>query len=131
MASWNQKEKEEIEYRIQIIKQFLELWSRYDALFDSAFHDKDPHEESEAEFLKLKSNLARRHQYLMDYLGKEYQKPESITPYLSDTVTLQSMVNITFDFFKKLKLQWHATTLHLNEALGILATHLELEKPLE
>lgn len=131
MASWSQKEKEEIEYRIQLIKQFLEMWSRYDALFDSAFHDKDPKEELETEFLKLKANLARRHQYLLDYLGNEYFRAEPITPFLSDTVTLRSMVNITFDFYKKLKLQWHATTLHLNESLGTLITHLEMEKPLE
>lgn len=130
MASWNQKEKEEIEYRIQVIKQFLELWNRYDQLFDSAYHEKDPKAELEVEFLKIKSNLARRHQYLMDYLGDEYKRPEPVTPFLSDTVTLQSMVNITFDFYKKLKLQWHATTLHLNEALGTLMTQLELEKPL-
>lgn len=131
MASWNQKEKEEIEYRINMIKKFLEIWVRYDQLFSQAYMEKEVASEMEDEFFKLKSQLARRHQYLLEYLGKEYDRAEPITPYLSDTVTLNNMVGIHFDFFKKLRLQWHATFLRLNEALGYLMTHLELENPLE
>ncbi len=130
MATWNQREKEEVEYRISAIKKFLEPWGKYDALFQRAYHEKQPAQEEEDEFFKLKAQLARLHQYLLDYLGEEYTKPEPITPYLSDTVTLKNMVGIHFDFYKKLCLQWHATYLHLNEALGYLMTHLELEIPL-
>ncbi|MDX9755111.1 MAG: hypothetical protein RBU29_14195 [bacterium] len=131
MAAWNQKEKEEIEYRISIIKQFLEMWVRYDQLFDKAFHEKQVTQDEEEEFFKLKNQLARRHQYVMEYLGKEYEKAEPITPFLSDTVTLRGMVGLHFDFYKKLRLQWHATFLKLNEAQGYLMTHLELEVPIE
>ena len=131
MASWNPKEKEEIEFRIKAIQQFLELWYRYDELFQHAYRDKDVSAEKEEEFLKLKSQLARRHQYLMEYLGKEYSRAEAITPFLSDTVTLRNMVGIYFDFYKKLRLQWHSTMLRLNEALGYLMTHMELESPIE
>jgi len=94
MVSWNPKEKEEIEYRIKVVKEFLKLWERYDELF--------------------------RHAY----------RAEPITSYLSDTVTLRGMVGIHFDFYKKLRMQWHATFLRLNEALGYLMTHLEMEMPL-
>ncbi len=131
MVSWSPKEKEEIEFRINAIKQFLELWYRYDELFQEAFHHEKCTPEMEDEFFKLKSQLARRHQYLLEYLGKEYDRAEPITPYLSDTVTLRNMVGIHFDFYKKLCLQWHDTTLRLNEALGHLMTHLDLEVPLE
>ncbi|MGC9329469.1 MAG: hypothetical protein ACP5I1_17675 [Candidatus Hinthialibacter sp.] len=130
MASWNPKEKEEIEYRIKIIKEFLKLWERYDELFRQAYLDKKATPEEEEEFFKIKAQLARRHQYLLEYLEEEYDRAEPITPYLSDTVTLHGMLNIHFDFYKKLRLQWHATFLRLNEALGYLMTHLELEKPL-
>lgn len=131
MASWTPKEKDEIEYRISAISQFLEMWVRYDELFLQAFHEKKTNAEHEEEFLKLKGALARRHQYLMQYLGKEYYRPEPITEFLSDTVTLHNMIGIHIDFFKKLCLQWHHTFIHLNEALGYLRTHLELERPLE
>jgi hypothetical protein len=131
MASWNQKEKEEIEYRISLIKKFLEMWIRYDEMFNEVYMNKEANQEKEEEFFKLKSHLARRHQYVMEYLGDEYKKAEPITSYLSDTVTLQNMVGINFDFYKKLRLQWHATFLQLNEALGYLLTHLELEEPIE
>jgi hypothetical protein len=133
MASWNQREKEEIEYRISCVKKFLEMWVRYDELFQMAHTEKEISQEHENEFFKLKGQMARRHQYLLEYLGKEYGngKAEPITSYLSDTVTLHNMKDIHFDFFKKLRLQWHATFLLLNEALGYLMTHLELERPLE
>ncbi len=131
MAAWNEKEKEEIEYRIKFIKQFLDLWTRYDKLFQSAYHDQKADQESDDEFLKLKSQCARRHQYLMEYLGQEYKGAEQITPYLSDTVTLKAMVGIHVDFYKKLSLQWHHTFLRLHEALGYLRTRLELEAALE
>lgn len=131
MASWNQKEQEEIEYRIQLIKGFLEKWERFDELMQKAFFTKNVSEEEEDEFMKLKAQLARRHQYILEYLGAEYVKPEPITPYLSSTVTLSNLKDIHFDFYKKLRLQWHATYLRLNEALGYLMTHLELQIPLD
>ncbi|MEW6238940.1 MAG: hypothetical protein AB1656_26450 [Candidatus Omnitrophota bacterium] len=133
MSTWNQKEKEEIEFRIQAIQKFLEFWIRYDELFQHAFHEglDNVTQEHEIEFMKLKAQLARRHQYLLEYLGKEYDRAEPVTPFLSDTVTLRNMVGIHHDFYKKLRLQWHATMLRLNEALGYLMTHLELETPLE
>ncbi len=131
MTAWNQKEKEEVEYRIQYIQKFLELWFRYDELFRKAYFDEEADQEKEEEFLKLKSQLARRHQYLLEYLGEEYYKAEPITNYLSDTVTLRNLIGIHFDFFKKLSMQWHLTMIRLNEALGYLMTHLELEIPLK
>ncbi len=131
MATWTPKEQEEIEYRIKIVKSFLEQWERMDELVQKAFRQKEVTGDEEEEFLKLKSQLARRHQYIMEYLGKEYVRPEPITPFLSSTVTLDNMKDIHFDFFKKLRLQWHATMLQLNEALGYLMTHLELQVPLE
>jgi len=131
MSTWNEKEKEEIEYRIKVIKQFIELWERYDAMFQALHRDLDATNEQEEEFFKIKSQLARRHQYLIEYLEDEYVKPEVITSYLSDTLTLHNMIGIHFDFYKKLRMQWHATFLHLNEALGYLMTRLELEMPLD
>ena len=131
MASWNQKEKEEIEYRIKAIKEFLKLWERYDELFRHAYRDKEASTAEEEEFFKVKGQLARRHQYLLEYLEKEYLKAEPVTSYLSDTVTLRGMISIHFDFYKKLRMQWHSTFLRLNESLGYLMTHLELEMPLE
>ncbi|MBI1390943.1 MAG: hypothetical protein GC154_21135 [bacterium] len=131
MSAWNPKEQEEIEYRIKCIKQFLELWVRYDEFFQSAYHGAEVTAQQEEEFLKLKSQCARRHQYIIEYMGAEYKGAEQITNYLSDTVTLQTLVGIHFDFYKKLSLQWHHAFLKLNEALGILRTHLEIELALD
>lgn len=131
MAGWNEREREEIEFRIAAIKKFLELWGKYDEMFQRAYREEGPiDQEDEEEFLKLKSELARRHQYLMEYLKEEYNLGVPITPYLSDTVTLDNMRGIHFDFYKKLCGQWHATFLALNNALGYLMVHLEDQIPL-
>ncbi len=132
MASWNQKEQEEIEFRIAAIKKFLELWYRYDELFQTAF-GRETRVESKVEedFLNLKSQLAKRHQYLLEYLGREYKGADPITEYLGDTVTLNGMRQIHQDFYKKLCGSWHKTTLNLNAALGYLQSRLEEQVPLE
>lgn len=130
MAAWTEKDKEEIEFRIKAVRQFLEMWTRYDQLMQHAYHDQVAGPEEEEEFLKLKSQCARRHQYLIEYLGQEYKGAEPITPFLSDTVTMKTIIGIHEDFYKKLCLQWHHTFLRLNEAFGYLRTHLELETPL-
>ena len=57
-------------------------------------------QEEEEEFLRLKAQLARRHQYILEYLGKEYDRPEPITPYLSSTVTLNGLKDIHPEFYK-------------------------------
>ena len=131
MASWNQKEQEEIEFRIGAIKKFLELWFQYDELFQASFGSDRIDQKSEDEFLQLKSQLARRHQYLLEYLGGEYNGGGPITEFLSDTVTLKSMRQIHPDFYKKLCGSWHKTTLYLNAALGYLQSRLEEQVPLE
>lgn len=126
MASWNEREREEIEFRIAAVQSFLEMWQKFNAHFQRAYRQQEEiAQQDEEEFLKLKSEIARRHQYLLEYLGEEYEHGLSVTSYLSDTVTLDNMQGIHFDFYKKLRGQWHTTFLALNSALGYLMVHLE------
>ena len=131
MASWNQKEQEEIEFRVGAIKKFLELWFRYDELFQSAYGSEQIDPKEEDEYLQLKSQLARRHQYLLEYLGGEYEGGGPITEYLSNTVTLSGMRGLHPDFYKKLCGSWHKSAIYLNAALGYLQSRLEEQVPLE
>ncbi len=131
MASWNQKEQEEIEFRIGAIKKFLEHWHRYDDLIEKTFGTDSVDSKEEQEFLQLKSKLARQHQYLLEYLGNEYGSGVQITDYLADTVTLDGMRGIHLDFHKKLSGRWHKTTIFMNAALGYLQARLEDQIPLD
>ena len=130
MANWNDREREEIEFRIAAVQKFLEQWQVLNKMFQHAYRQEDVSLHDEEEFLKLKSTLARRHQYLMEYLSEEYDMGLPITPLLSNMVTLNNMQGIHFDFYKKLRSQWHATFLALNNALGYLMVHLEEQVPL-
>jgi hypothetical protein len=130
MASWNEREREEIEFRMAAVQKFLEQWQRLNAMFQRAYRQEEITQQDEEEFLKLKSLVARRHQYLLEYLGEEYEMGQPITPLLSDMVTLRNLQGIHWDFYKKLRGQWHVTFLALNSALGYLMVHLEEQIPL-
>ncbi|MFH1741341.1 MAG: hypothetical protein ABIH23_20245 [bacterium] len=130
MASWNDREREEIEFRIAAVQKFLDLWQQLNGMFQRAYRQEDVSQQDEEEFLKLKSTLARRHQYLMEYLSEEYDMGMPITALLSDMVTLNNMQGIHSDFYRKLRAQWHTTFLALNSALGYLMVHLEEQTPL-
>ncbi len=130
MASWSDREREEIEFRIAAFQDFLEKWQKFNQMVQRAYRQEEITQQDEEEFLRLKSELARRHQYLLEYSGEEYKMGLPITSYLSDTVTLKNMQGIHFDFYKKLCGQWHATFLALNAALGYLMVHMEEQTPL-
>ena len=130
MASWNDREREEIEFRIAAVQKFLDLWQQLNGMFQRAYRQEDISQQDEEGFLKLKSTLACRHQYLLEYLSEEYDMALPITSLLSDMVTLNSMQGIHADFYKKLRGQWHTTFLALNSALGYLMVHLEEQTPL-
>lgn len=130
MASWNQRELEEIEFRIAALKKQQEMWLRFDELFQSAYGAEKVDPKAEEEFLQLKSQIARRQQYLLEYLGSEFGG-EPLTDYLGDVVTLYAMREIHPDFYKKLCTRWHKAMINFNAAIGNLQSRLELQIPLE
>jgi hypothetical protein len=108
------------EERIKEIRSFIEMWLTYAKAFKRAFKGAEITREDENEFLKLKSNLARRHAILLEALQRDYIGGESIRPILSQTVTLSHVNRIRPEHYEKIERSWHETYIHLNETIGHL-----------
>lgn len=106
------------ELQVEEIKSFLEQWCAFIAMIRQAYKGGKITAEDEAEFLKLKSQLAQRHQYLLNWLERDYIDQESITPFLRSCVTLQMIQGYDAEFYRKLENMWHATFIRLSVTLG-------------
>lgn len=124
-----QKKKPSIqEERLNEIRQFLEVWIQFHKSYKRAYKGEEITSESEMDFLKMKSNLARRHQILMLSLEDDYLSGDSIRPILSQTVTLRQLSSIRPEHYEKIEKAWHNTYIHLNESLGRLKYQIETGK---
>jgi len=117
----------EAEEKIRNVREFLDNFYAFFHMVKKVYKDAEsiPTREDEENFLKLKSHLARRHQILLESLGKDYISAERITPLLSSTVTLRNVKTYHEDFYRKVEKQWHTVYLHLYETLGQLRHKLE------
>jgi len=123
MAKQNRTENE-----LEAIREFTENWILYMKMFKAAHHGTELTRDAEAKFLKLKSTLARRHQYLLDNLEDDYVAGESITPLLSLCVNLQVVSRVHRSHYADIETKWHDTFLALNETMGRLRQRLQGDK---
>ena len=88
-------------------------------------HAEEITREDEQSFLKLKSLLARRHQYLIDNLGDDYIGAKPVTPILSLCVNLHVVSRVHRNHYADIEEKWHNTFLSLNETMGHLRFRLQ------
>lgn len=117
----------EVEEKIRNVREFIDSFLTFFRLVKTAYKEPEalPTREQEEQFLRLKSSIARRHQILLESLGKDYISAERITPLLSSTVTLRNTKTFHEEFYRKVEKQWHTVFLHLYETLGQLRYKLE------
>ena len=126
MAKAGKKPKHnEREEQLKDVKDFLRLWLSFHKSYKRAYKGEEITAEAEAVFLKMKSELARRHVILMERLDEDYISAETIRPVLFQTVTLRQISSIRQEHFDKMENQWHSTYIHLNESIGHLTYLLE------
>ncbi len=113
------------EQKITRTKEFLDQWVVFHEMFVKARTDEPITREEEDRFLKVKSDLARKHQILMEFLDKEYIDKEPITNILRATVNLRTVSQSAYDHYVRIETWWHNTFLALNESLGNLRYKLE------
>jgi hypothetical protein len=114
----SKEEIELIEKKVAEIKSFLEQWFSYMKMFKGAFYGDSVTREREDEFLKMKCNLARRHEYLMFWLDQDYISVEPITKILCDTLTLNRVSSYKKDFYVKIETAWHRVLLNIARTQG-------------
>jgi len=125
MRGKKKKKQDTFEERLKEIRAFLEIWLQYHKLYKRSYRGEEVDQDAEAEFLKMKSRLARRHAILMASLGKDYIHADPIRPILSQTVTLRHMSKLRPEHYERIERAWHDTYIHLNESIGHLRYLLE------
>ena len=113
------------EERLKAIRGFLDLWIQFHKIYKRAYRGEEISLEDEAEFLKMKSTLARRHTILMADLDIDYIGAKTIRPILSQTVTLRHMSRLRPEHYELIERAWHETYIHLNESVGHLRYEVE------
>lgn len=111
-------EREQCERQVEYIRSFLDDWQAFLAMMRAAHRGRDITREDEAEFLKLKSQIAQRHQYMLNWIERDYLEREAITPLLRSCVTLGMIRGYDQEFYQKIEKQWHTTFIRLQLTLG-------------
>lgn len=114
----SKEEKETAEKQLAEIRNFQEMWFNYLKMFKAAFNGAPITRESEEQFLRMKCQLARKHEYLVYWLGKDYVHMEPITKILRDTMDLRHMADYKRDFYVKIETAWHRVALNLARTIG-------------
>lgn len=113
------------EQKLERTKEFLDQWVIYHDMFAKTRTDEPISREDEERFLKIKSDLARKHQILMEFLDKDYIDREPVTNLLRATINLRTVGQSAYDHYVRIETWWHNTFLALNETLGNLRYRLE------
>lgn len=121
------KEREHLEECIASIKSFLELWVQFYWSFRRIFQGDAVTVQKELQFLQLKSEVARRHQYLYDQLGNVYIEGGNITDLLRKIVNLEKVSNTQKENYYKVERGWHTVFLNLNDTLISIQFRLDQE----
>ena len=109
-----------VENRIAQLKDFINLWASYFALYKRVSNQNTFTEEEEKGFLELKSTLARKYQGLMDSLGIKPTAEDRTFDVISQVMSLKSVANLSPLQGEKMENDWHNSYITLNKILGSL-----------
>lgn len=118
-----------LEKNIEHTRIFMDLWVKFYDLLVSARKREQTTPKDEADFLAVKSELARRHKVLQQGLGKDYGLDANTMNIVSQAISLDSVQSSSEVAMKKLENEWHRAYISINETLGSLENeHEELAK---
>lgn len=116
--------KRRLKQKIRDVKEIIELWIKFGSLVKDAQAGKSPAKEQEAEFLNIKTELARKQQLLGT-------SPLKVMNILSRATSLDDISKMPEMQARQFYNEWHETYLNLNELLGkVESGEMTLERPM-
>jgi hypothetical protein len=114
------------------IKPFLPMWVQFYWIIRHAKKGDPVTTEMEIKFLRMKSELARKHQYLYEQLnenefGRLYIDGESATGFLRSVVNLEKITNTRDENYYKVEKYWHRFFIALRDSLTSIEYQLDQE----
>jgi hypothetical protein len=114
-----------LEKGIEYTRIFMDLWVKFYDLLISARKREQVTPKDEADFLAVKSELARRHKVLQQTLGEDYGLDANTMNIVSQAISLDSVQTSSEVAMKKLENEWHRAYITVNETLGALENKRE------
>ncbi len=111
---------ERLEKRIFILREFIDLWEKFHSVMKEASKGAPLDEESNQQFMELKSSIARKLQALSDIFGENVMPEEDITDILSESVSIEHIAKVGSLSSSNMENTWHRTHIALNKILGSL-----------
>lgn len=121
------KEREHLEECLANLKTFLVSWQAFYFLFRQTYLGEPVTVDLENRFLKMKSEVARKHQFLYEQLGQLYVGRALITDLLRMVVNLEKISKTQSSNFYKVERFWHEFYLNLYDTLTTIQFRLEQE----
>lgn len=114
-----------LEKNIDGTRIFMDLWVKFYDLLIAARKREQITPKDEADFLAVKSELARRHKVLQQGLGSDYGLDANTMNIVSQAISLDSAQSSSEVAMKKLENEWHRAYIAINETLGSLENKRE------
>ncbi len=109
-----------LEKNIGRLDSLIEQWKQLSQFLDRGFRPEPIEARDEAEFLELKSGIAREYELLMTTLGTISERDEKVLRLLNVAPSLQSLRELEEGMGKKVVGDWHAVFIAMQALLGRL-----------
>jgi len=114
-----------LERCIEETRIFMDLWVKFYDLLIAARKREEIGSKDEADFLAVKSELARRHKVLQHLLGQDYGLDPNTMNIISQAISLDTIQSGSEIAMKKLENEWHRAYISINETLGVIENRRE------
>lgn len=120
--------EEEIEERIEDIKDLMRIWMRFYRILSAGFDPESLTPEKEAEFQQIKQIVAQRHRHFMEVIADDEDKyiGQNILNLVKRVISLKEFAKLSSLEINKLSIEWHDANILLNEILGSLEYQLSV-----
>jgi hypothetical protein len=127
LAPMKPQEREHLEECLANVKSFVKIWLDFYLAFRRSYLGEPVTPEHESSFLRLKSEVAQRHQYLFDQMGSHYVGGAVITDLLRSVVNLEKIAKTQSENYYKVERNWHQFNMNLQDTVTSIQFRLEQE----
>jgi len=109
-----------LEEKIAICEDYTQQWGKFFNFFGDGFEGRKVTGETEAEFFRVMTDLARKEFRLIYFMEADFKSGDQITEILRSAVSLSNIQGMSEAQFSKFQYEWHVVFIALNKCLGRL-----------
>lgn len=118
-----------LEHQMENMKHLISAWQKFHAYLTGVRQGKEFSQADEAEFLKLKSQIAILHDTMVEVVGTGNRDDTNTVQMVIDVVErcimLRQMKRLTLAEIKRMEIEWHDGYLLMNDRIGVLQDEIQ------